>query len=152
MDYNFKTAAKLAGITPAMLDYLCRTKVILPSGTKRRGRGRERLFYFGDIVMLRALARLLKTGISVKRLIDALGNLKADYSAITENAFPSTFLYSDGVEAFFVTENSVENLNKRRQLAFRFVLDMNLMQKEVLTRKANLDLHPRKRRGLRTAS
>ena len=64
-DFLIARAAKLSGLTPAMLNYLCREKVLLPSVPGRRGRGRPRRYSFGDVVMLRVIAKLLKAGVSV---------------------------------------------------------------------------------------
>ena len=66
--FSAKTAAHLTGLTAPMLDYLVREGFIAPSGSIERGRGKPRLFTFGDLVTLRVLARLLSSGIEIRRL------------------------------------------------------------------------------------
>src|SRR5687768_15820431 len=73
--FTVQDAARYSGLPLTMVDYLCRNKVLAPSTEFRRGRGRPRRYSFGDIVMLRALAKLLRNGISVLRLGKALAAL-----------------------------------------------------------------------------
>src|SRR2546427_267650 len=47
--FSIRQASKLTGLTLPMVDYLCRTGVVVPTGNSVRGRGRSREYAFGDI-------------------------------------------------------------------------------------------------------
>lgn len=124
--FVLREAAKLSNLTPAMVDYLCRSGVLVPRGKRNPGHGRPRRYLFGDVVMLRALAKLLECGISVRKLKTALQRLrKAQIASITESNLPGQFLVTDGSTIYFKSkEQMVEDLLAGGQLAFNFVIEL----------------------------
>src|SRR5689334_13552313 len=99
--YLIRDAARLGLHTEKMVDYLCRQKVLIPSLSKgKRGRGRPRKYSFGDVVMLRVLARLLNAGVSVERIKRALQVLRKYHPEITPERLPAEYLVTDGVHVY----------------------------------------------------
>src|ERR1700746_3544438 len=123
--FGIRKAAHLSGLQPAMVDYLCRSNVLVPSKGRRPGRGRSRLYTFGDVVMLRALGHLLKSGISVTKLKKALGTLRAKHNEITQEKAPR-YLVTDGTRVYFDDgRNAVEELSANGQMAFAFIIKLH---------------------------
>src|SRR4051812_26805467 len=98
--FGAREAAKLSQLSNAMVDYLCRTGVLIPTARAPRGRGIPRLYSFGDVVMLRALSRFLQAGLSVSKLKKALRGLRKRHSEIRPDALPASLLVTDGTRVF----------------------------------------------------
>lgn len=131
--YNVRVVAALAGLTPYMVNYLCRQKLIQPSLSKQRGRGRPLSYGFGDIVMLRVIARLLQSGVSVERVRKAFTALRKHHPAITPTALPARYLVTDGKSVFLSDgKDQLEDLDGRGQMSFAFVLELSAIRDEVL--------------------
>jgi hypothetical protein len=130
--FEISDAAALSGLTRAMVDYLCREDVLVPSTPGRRGRGRPRKYSFGDVVMLRAIARLLQAGISVRRLKKALRALRRHYRGLTREVFPTKYLVTDGHRVFLHDKDALLDLDGSRQSSFLFVLELGEPYREVL--------------------
>lgn len=133
--FLIREAAKLTGLTPAMVDYLCRSGVLVPSGRCTPGRGRSRHYLFGDVVMLKVLAKLLKCGISVARMKKALQQLRKNHvTKITESTLPGKYLVTNGSRVFFKSkEEVIEDLTAGGQLAFGFVIELEELRDAVKT-------------------
>ncbi|WP_417320956.1 MerR family transcriptional regulator [Emcibacter sp.] len=130
--YTVDDAAKLSGLSKTMVNYLCRHELLEPTASKRPGRGRARQYTFGDIVILRALCRLLDAGVSVARLKTALKNIKKYHPKITPNSLPAKYIVTDGKEVFFRhTQESLELLDSNGQMAFAFVIELGILQNEI---------------------
>jgi DNA-binding transcriptional MerR regulator len=131
--YNVRMVAALAGLSPAMVNYLCRQKLIQPSLSKQRGRGRPLSYGFGDIVMLRVIARLLKPGVAVERVREAFIALRRHHPAITPTSLPARYLVTDGKSVFLSDGKAqLEKLDGRGQMSFVFVLELSAIRDEVL--------------------
>ncbi len=131
-----------------MLDYLCRQDIIVPSGPTVRGRGRARRYTFGDVVMLRAIAGLLKAGVSVARLRNSLIAMRAYHPEITAKGLPARYLVTDGANVYLWTGNgAIESLDKFGQLSFGFVVELKKVQAEVLS--LSRKLIPSKKKNLK---
>jgi hypothetical protein len=115
-----------------MVDYLCRTDTVVPTGgIPRPGRGNPRLYSFGDIVILRAVAKLLLCGISVSRLRRGLKQLRDKHAQITRTSLPGKYLVTNGRSVYFINAGTLEDLNSHSQLAFAFVLEIETIRDEV---------------------
>jgi DNA-binding transcriptional MerR regulator len=125
-------AAKLSGLTPSMLDYLCRQKVLVPAIRGKRGRGNPRKYSFGDVVMLRALAQLLAAGVSVQRLKKAIHSLRPLYNSISRESLPSRYLVTDGSRVFLQNKGTLLDLDGTDQMSFVFVLELESLRRDVL--------------------
>ena len=132
LNYTIGEAARLSGLSDAMVDYLCRSGVLVPSGRPDRGRGRARRYIYGDVVMLRALAHLLKCGVSVARLKTALHSLRDHHHRITQKSLPARFLVAHGDRVYFKHRGqAVEDLTAGGQFAFAFVIELQQISREV---------------------
>lgn len=125
-------AASLSGLSPAMLDYLCRCKILVPNTPGRRGRGRPRRYSFGDVVMLRVLANLLKAGISVQRLKKALQALRRYHKDITPYSLPTQYLVTNGRNVYLRDKHQLLDLDGSEQMSFMFVVELKTVHQEVL--------------------
>jgi DNA-binding transcriptional MerR regulator len=117
-------AAELAGISLEMLNYLSREGLIAPSGSAV-GRGRRRLYTFGDVVTLRLIGRMLRTGLEVRRLKRGLATIhdRIKHEGPEENALRN--LATDGLDLFvWNADGSLESLTSGGQLSFGFLIDL----------------------------
>jgi DNA-binding transcriptional MerR regulator len=124
-------ACRFSGISPTMLDYLTREKFITPSASLRRGRGVRRVYTFGDLLTLRVIAQLLRSGIEISRLRRGLRNLQKRMAKAAPGALPFRFLVTDGTDVFFRDQITVESLTRDGQFAFAFLIDMHRYDKLV---------------------
>lgn len=134
--YTVKEAAALSGFKPSMVDYLCRSGTWTPishRGSAKPGRGHARRYCFHDLVILRALGKLLACGIEVAKLKKALRQLKTQHPRITESALPGDFLVTDGQSIYYRSRDKVlEDLLVPRQLAFGFVIELQGLQEALI--------------------
>lgn len=130
--FPIRRAAKLSGLKPAMVDYLCRQEILIPTIPGRRGRGCPRRYSFGDVVMLRVLARLLRAGVSVSRLKVALKSLRRYHKEISETALPAQYLVTDGRKVYLHDKDTLRDLDGSGQTSFLFVLELSHVRSEVL--------------------
>lgn len=115
-----------------MIDYLCRHRLVVPTSGARRGRGRERRYAFGDLVVLRAVSKLLSAGLSVTRLRESLAQLRKLHPEITLTSLPASHMVTDGRNVFLKHSDEVIEMLGSGQLAFLFVLELSVLQKEVI--------------------
>ena len=132
--YTVKEVLELTGFrTPYMLDYLYRSGVVAPSISAAPGRGRRRRYKFSDVVLLRALGRLLKSGLPVRRLKKALEAHRTIIRKVEVDVAIRRYLITDGHEVFFRDDvNDLTNLNKDGQMEFAFVVDYEHARQEVI--------------------
>lgn len=130
--FSAKEAADFAGLSLAMADYLCRHKLVVPGVGRKRGRGVQRRYSFGDIVVLRSVAKLLEAGVSVLRLKKALANLRTHHSEITFAGMPASYLVTDGKDVFFRHKTGVLELLTNGQLSFAFVVEVESVRREAV--------------------
>ncbi len=130
--FSAKEAADFAGLSLAMTDYLCRHKLVVPGVGRKRGRGVQRRYSFGDIVVLRSVAKLLEAGVSVLRLKRALARLRAQHSDITLEGMPASYLVTDGKDVFFRHKTGVLELLTNGQLSFAFVVEIESVRREAV--------------------
>jgi hypothetical protein len=132
--FRIGQASALSGLGLSMIDYLCRTQIIVPSAGKgrSRGRGRERRFTFSDVVILRVIAKLLQQGIGVRRLQRDLRHAAHWYAASMSDPAPLPYLCTDGSRAFFRRKNAVLEEVGSGQFAFGFIIDVERVKAEVV--------------------
>ena len=124
-------AARLTGLTLAMVNYLCRTQVVEPSCSCPRGHGTPRHYSFGDLVALRLIARLSKTGVRPLRLRAAMQALRKFHPEITLTSLPARLVVTDGVDLYLRKEGEALERLGDGQLAFAFVVELSQLQAEV---------------------
>lgn len=74
--YRGATACSAAGITYRQLDYWARTSLVEPSIRTASGSGTQRLYGFGDILVLKIVKRLLDAGVSLQNIRIAVDHLR----------------------------------------------------------------------------
>lgn len=129
--YGAAHAARLSGLTTVMVNYLCRTKIVEPSCDCKRGRGSTRHYSFGDVVALRLVAKLSKTGVQPLRLRSALQQMRQHHPQITLTSVPARFLVTDGVDIYLRDDGDAVERLRDGQLAFAFVVELSMLQGEV---------------------
>jgi DNA-binding transcriptional MerR regulator len=108
-----------------MLNYLDRTGVLRASMPEERRRGRRRRYSFADVLMLRIIAGLLRAGVEVARVREALASLQRHLGRRRHSAGDLKFLVTDGKRVYRKNENAtLETLDRDGQFAFTFVLDV----------------------------
>jgi DNA-binding transcriptional MerR regulator len=126
-------ACALSGISRPMLDYLCREDLVTPSASNQRGRGRQRRYTFGDVVVLRMVGRLLSSGIEVSKIRRGLRELQRRTNNISPGNIPFRLVVTDGTDVFLKDNGRIlESLTANGQLAFAFLLDIHLSEAEVI--------------------
>jgi DNA-binding transcriptional MerR regulator len=130
--FTIEKAAKLANLTETMVDYLCRTEIVIPTANRERRHGIVRRYAFKDVIVLRAVAQLLKQGVKVSKLKDAIKKLRRRKD-IDQNSVPERYLITDGKNIFFKKQDEVIEDIKTGQLVFSFVIDLDLIRQQVLT-------------------
>jgi hypothetical protein len=130
--YSVEQAAAFSRLSLSMVNYLCRTKIVVPSNGRKRGRGVQRLFSFGDMVVLRAMAKLLEGGVSVYRLRRALAVFRSTHASITSSRMPASYLVTDGQEVLLRHKSGVLELLASGQFSFAFVVEMESVRKEAV--------------------
>jgi len=128
--FSSKEAAKLSELSIYMLDYLVRQKIVMPNLPKSTGRGKQRQFRFGEIVLLKAVKKMLDNGISVSRLKKAIKTKNRIFREMAPTEKPSRFFVTDGKSIYFKDETtaghfSFVDLSSDGQLAFNFVIDLH---------------------------
>lgn len=94
--YNAPTVAQIAGITYRQLDNWTRTGLIAASITPAAGSGSRRLYSFRDILIIKIIASLLETGLSLKAVRTALDTL----TGLGVDDLAATTLFSDGTTVY----------------------------------------------------
>lgn len=144
--FSAKEAAEFSGISLAMVNYLCRHHLIVPATGRKRGRGIERKYSFGDIVILRSVAKLLEAGVSVLRLKKALANLRRLHADITQDKMPASFLVTDGKDVYFRQDSGVLELLTSGQLSFAFVVEVESVRQDAIIFASRCIQHENKKR------
>lgn len=130
-NFDIDYAAKLSGLSTSMVDYLCRTKIVVPA-TGKRGRGRKRKYTFAEVVVLRSVSKLLKAGLDVCKLGKAIKTLRVHHPEITPDTLPSAYLVTNGQEIFFRQESGIIECLSSGQFAFAFVIEIAAVRKEII--------------------
>lgn len=137
-------AAKCAGLSLSMVDYLCRNGLVQPSCDCKRGHGSARHYSFGDVVALRLVAKLSASGVAVLRLRKALLALRQFHPEITLTSLPASHVVTDGTDLYLRrTGEGVERVFDG-QMAFAFVIELAQLRQEVVDRSGliNDELRP----------
>lgn len=148
--FSAAKACELSGVSRFMLDYLIRERFIVPSGSTVRGRGHRRLFSFGDVVTLRVISQLLRSGIEIRRLWRGLRALRKKVSNVRPGELPFRFLVTDGTDIFLETNSDIESLTRDGQLAFAFLIDLRQCSSEIAYRSKDFGRRAQTR-GMKSA-
>ncbi len=136
--FSARQAARLCGFsTVYMLDYLQRTGVFVPRNKKGKRKGKGRKYEFRDLLVLKAIKRLLDSGASVANLKKSLSQFqKSNWTADA-----ATLENSDGIVKYLIVcadsvylrkdADTLVDLSKRGQLTFSFIIDLDNLHSEL---------------------
>lgn len=129
---NFKASetARLAGFSsPQMLNYLERSEVFERESAGQKHHGKARSYTYRDIVILRAINRLLELGARPKKIQQALRkfgeitDIPRDADALMQFARASSFfVVTQGEVIYCQDSDQLISLTKSGQLAFSFIV------------------------------
>ncbi len=129
--FDARKAARLSGLSLAMVNYLCRTGVAEPTCDCLRGHGSCRHYSFGDLVALRLLKRLSENGISVLRLKKAMQGLRKHHPEITLTSLPASHVVTNGKDLYLHQHGESLERVFDGQFAFGFVIELAPIQQEI---------------------
>lgn len=124
-------AARLSGLSRAMVDYLCRTGIVEPTCDCERGHGNARHYSFGDVVALRLVKRLSLSGVSILRLKGAMTRLRTVHPQIQLTSLPASHVVTDGTDLYLCEPGQQIESLLNGQYAFAFVVELSNIQREV---------------------
>ena len=133
--YDLRQVHQWTGHSEKMIDYLCRSEIVIPTIAGRRGRSRMRMFTFADVVLLRAVKLLLDQGVSVRKIRISLKNIRDKFHEFTPGQLPNQYIFSDGKNVFLKTGDDVlAEVSKSNQLAFSFIMNLQTLNADVKKR------------------
>lgn len=107
-----------------MVNYLCRSQVLRPSLSAERRRGLALKFSFADVVLSRAIARLLDAGASAAALKCALRTLRRKLQGMSQDSLTTRRVLIVGQKVYLPDgHDQFIELTADGQIAFSFVLD-----------------------------
>ena len=129
--FSASEASRLAGFEkPWTLNHLERERTFVAERTRDRGHGKHRSYSFRDVVILRAINRLLKLGARPKRIRDSIETFERvfppaeDEDALLVFARQSCFFVVTETQVLFCRDSyELLDLARKGQLAFSFMLD-----------------------------
>jgi DNA-binding transcriptional MerR regulator len=119
-------AARLAGLSLDMLNYLCRHAIVVP--TNGGGRGKARLYAYEDVLLLRVMAQLLSQGVSVLGLRKSLTEHRGKGGQIGIST--CRFFVTDGYNVLLRDAERLVDVASGQQV-FSFVLDLQPVREAV---------------------
>ena len=135
---NASRAAVICGLgTVAMIDYLERSGVFVPSKKRIKRRGRPRNYDFRDLLVLKTLGRLLAGGTSVSALKLALRQFQADKwsadrASLANGSQILRYVLISGKDVLYATAaQTLFDLTKDGQMVFNFVVDLDALHSEL---------------------
>ena len=132
--YTTGQASRIAGFrSPMMVEYLRRCGVVRPSIRDNCGRGVRVLYGFGDLILLRAVQRLLESGVQVSKIKEALNTQRKQFRDLGPREEILKYLITDG-KSILLRNNaqSIIELNKKGQFAFAFIVDLHEAKSHIL--------------------
>lgn len=104
-EFSTDAVARITGVTRRQLDYWANTGFIVPSVSAGVGRGKVRLYAFGDLVQVRAAKRLSEAGISLQKMRKAVSTLRVLVPEVTQ-PLAQLQLVSDGRDVFAIHDEA----------------------------------------------
>jgi DNA-binding transcriptional MerR regulator len=129
-----REVSRLAGFAkPWMLNHLEREEIFVPEVSRARHHGKQRNYTFRDLVVLRAINRMLELGVRPKRIktaIETFGKACPDVIGdVTMEGTQLKFANESGhfivtpTEVLYCQGEEIVSLLKGGQLAFSFMVD-----------------------------
>ncbi len=132
--FSTKEVTRYAGFkSEQMVHYLHRTGVAIPSGRATPGRGKKRQYTLGDVVVLKAINRLLESGLPVSRLKEGINKIRKDLKNISPDSAIHRYMITDGKSVYLnESPDYITELNADGQMAFAFIIDIKEVKKDVV--------------------
>lgn len=152
-DFTSGEASRLAGFEKRwMLEHLEREGTFVRENSEDRRHGRRRKYTYGDIIVLRAINRMLQLGARPARIRSAIEAIRAHEGFPTSKAAArqaarqlGSRLFIDKDRAFWLTtDEEALDLLKSGQLAFGFMISIPDVTSGVV---AVIDKYLKKRAG-----
>jgi DNA-binding transcriptional MerR regulator len=107
-----------------MVGYLCRCGILRPTLSTVRRRGVRRRFSFEDLLLARAIAKLLCAKVEVSSVRSALRTLRSKIVGVSPSVLATQRIVILGKSVYLTEQgDSVVELTADGQLAFHFMLD-----------------------------
>lgn len=129
--WSARQAAERCDLSEGMIGYLARKGIVSPSLSKNKGQGHRRLYAYEDLVILRAVARLLERGVEVSRLQRDLSSLQKRYRFQARHQPDLKYLVTNGSAVFLLGRDGLLEQIGTGQGAFNFVLDIDALKQDV---------------------
>lgn len=121
----------LTGFTKYMLDYLARENIFRPSDAEYGVRGRQRLYSYADVVLLRALHRICGAKGKIRHLKVALAALRDEVGPLAPGQQIDRLVFVDGDELSLWTGKDSGRHLRTGQMTFGFVMDLRAVSEEL---------------------
>ena len=131
--FTTKDAVAYSGVTHTMVNYLCRIGLVEPNCLCPRGHGQRRHYSFGDLVALRMVDKLCKTGVKVYAIREALSRLQTLNPKITLGSLPAKQLVFDGKALLHHSGDGPLERIFDGQVVFGFVIELAKARDEVVS-------------------
>lgn len=119
-----REAAKVIGLSIAMLHYLHREEIVSPSDTGNDTRGKKNTYSFQDLIILRLASNLLRVGLPPKKLKRAFATLRKLFPSEPITAIPARYIITDGKDILLRDEcDIITEITNGGQLRLPFYLD-----------------------------
>jgi DNA-binding transcriptional MerR regulator len=136
--HDARTAAQLAGLgSVAMVDYLERSGVFVPTRKRGKRRGYKRRYCFRDVLVLKTIGTLLRNGASVANLKGALDSFqripwKAEEAVLEDRLGPLRHLVVSSNKIYLArSREELIDLAAGGQLSFSFLIDLEKLHTEL---------------------
>lgn len=134
-----RRAARICGFeSVAMLDYLQRSGVYVPSSRQSGRRGKGRRYNFRDLMVLSTISMLLRNGASVSALKSALiefqeSKWEADRASLQYDGQVFKYCIVEGKRVHFLrSDKTLFDMTYGGQMSFAFVIDIDKIHTEVI--------------------
>lgn len=144
--YTSREAEQLSGVPFFTIDYWGRTRFVVPSIAQGegRGKGRQRLYSYGDVIRLRIARELREQKVSLETLRAILLKLAPLNNALAQARF---VLVGSEVESVKTTAELTSLLRQTGRRTFGVLLDLRLLLDEIRRRSRTLESERREARA-----
>lgn len=131
--WSASQAALRCDLSVGMVRYLAREGVLNPSQSRvaAKPRGQHLRYSYSDLVILRAIARLLEQGIEVRRLKKDLALVHQRYVKESRRKPDLRYLVTDGRTAMLLEPGQALERLDSGQRAFQFMLNIDSLKQDV---------------------
>jgi len=118
MGFSGPMVCRLTGVTYRQLDYWARTELVTPSITRAPGSGSKRTYSYGDVLEVKVIKSLLKSGLSLARARQAVECLRRSLGA---DLASSSLVLSDSGSVLARSDGDLVDLLRGGQGVFNIV-------------------------------